>query len=236
MRDEVRSSPTRLLLQVGFNDTQKPFSAFPVRCRASASSPPGAMTSHSLSFAAEAPSNVVYSLIELPSELLRAVEETLDDASAAPSMVIKGQPEDDAVLCTRTATHALRACMNSNSLLICQAVEREWDEEEEEEEEGARIEVLATLGQTLECAVTRARTERLDDLLGDYLWTGEEEERPVRSLFLFLHAVGLADVLLYRANAYAAIRERTLALLCRRARRSWRRRLTNSGSSRSMVR
>lgn len=148
------------------------------------------MSSHALIYAPDAPLQLTtYTLLELPSDLLALVEASLpssgsqssSDATSAPPMIIKGQADDDAVLCTADATHALRACVNSNSLLLCQPAPVRWDDDDDAAAEGTTIEVVATLHQTLECLVTRPRVERLDDLLGDYLWTGEDEERLVRS-------------------------------------------------------
>ena len=104
-----------------------------------------------------------YSLLELPPELLDALD------SSASDWVITGQPNDEACFCSSTQTYALRACQNSNSLLLCSddADDNTWDESRQ------RVEVLTTLHQTLELVKIRPHVDRIADLLADSEWLFE---------------------------------------------------------------
>lgn len=126
---------------------------------------------HTLAFA-PAPdqgARVHYSLLELPAEILSSLE-TAD-------LTIKGQPDDEAVLCTANQTYAIRASVNSNSLLLCRARDADADDAAAQ---GATLDIMTTLRQTLEVLPTRPRTERIEDLLRDSIWESEEADAAER--------------------------------------------------------
>ena len=125
---------------------------------------------HTVAFAPapESASRVHYSLLELPPEILSSLE-TAD-------LTIKGQPDDEAVLCTANQTYAIRASVNSNSLLLCRA----RDADDDDAARGPTLEIMATLRQTLEVLPTRPRTERIEDLLRDAIWESDEADAAER--------------------------------------------------------
>ncbi|ORX63128.1 hypothetical protein DM01DRAFT_1331201 [Hesseltinella vesiculosa] len=85
------------------------------------------------------------------------------------SVTIKGLPDDEAVLCTDTATYSIRQVNTSNSLLLCQPGSDTWQ-------------VHDDLGFTIELTPCPARTQRLDILLSSTLYTGPENEQAFQSL------------------------------------------------------
>ena len=112
-------------------------------------------SSYTISFAE--PNRVTYSLIELPSELLALLE------SNSTALEIKGQANDEAVLCSPTSTYAVRAVQTSNSLLLCSSNAKD-------------VQVLSTLKQSLDATLCKPNLSRLDDLLAEHTWIHDEIE------------------------------------------------------------
>ena len=120
------------------------------------------MSAYTLRFddAPTSSSLVNYSLVELPAAL--ALSSPDGRSSVSDTLVIKGQPSDDAVLCTSHSTYNIRAVKNSNSLLLCRP------------SKGKKLEIQSTLHQTLELEVTVPKLDRIADLLRGQEWHPEE--------------------------------------------------------------
>lgn len=112
-----------------------------------------------------------YSLVELSPALAKHASSltttTPTDYAIKDSilgrLVIKGQPHDDAVLCTHDTTYNIRAVQNSNSLLLCQP------------DKGKRVAIQDTLHQTLELEMVVPKLERLSGLLRGQEWSPDED-------------------------------------------------------------
>ncbi|ORY25957.1 sister chromatid cohesion protein Dcc1 [Naematelia encephala] len=106
-----------------------------------------------------------YQLLELPAEILKAVEKS----SEPFPLTIKGRPNDDAVLCTPSTTFLLRTVTISNSLLILRpppprpATATRTD---------PTLEIRDTCHQVLECVPQAASLERIRTVLRESAWEG----------------------------------------------------------------
>ncbi|KAF8640021.1 hypothetical protein AX17_001265 [Amanita inopinata Kibby_2008] len=80
------------------------------------------MTSFELKFSPQAvKESGTYKLIQLAPDLCALVESSLNNSDPLCSLSVRGQANEDAVLCTRDKTFALRSVVLSNSLLIVTA-------------------------------------------------------------------------------------------------------------------
>jgi len=119
------------------------------------------MASYTLQFPEESTSSTItYSLVELPPTISSLISGINGDSSG---LVIKGQPSDDAVLCTPSATYNIRSVQNSNSLLLCRP------------SKGKKVDIQTTLHQTLELDLTVPKLERITDILKGQEWSPEEQ-------------------------------------------------------------
>jgi sister chromatid cohesion protein DCC1 len=59
-----------------------------------------------------------FKLIQLPTELSSVVQDSLDKDLDPPALVFKGDPSEDAVLCTHDKTYAVRSVVLSNTMLV----------------------------------------------------------------------------------------------------------------------
>ncbi|KIJ99391.1 hypothetical protein K443DRAFT_102282 [Laccaria amethystina LaAM-08-1] len=59
-----------------------------------------------------------FKLLELTPELVTLIEEGTNKYSYAPSLIVKGQPGEDAVICTVDKTYSMRTVDLSNSVLV----------------------------------------------------------------------------------------------------------------------
>ncbi|KAF8351391.1 hypothetical protein F5887DRAFT_1194907 [Amanita rubescens] len=66
-------------------------------------------------------------LLELPPDLCSLVESSLQ-SSTSPRLSIKGQSNEDAVLCTRDKTYTIRSVVLSNTILVATPLGRAYDE------------------------------------------------------------------------------------------------------------
>lgn len=138
-----------------------------------------APTTHTLRFADAAPDHATtttsYSLLELPSELLSLLRSPSYSPSGPSRLELRGLANDEAVLVTGAATYALRSVQNSNSVMIVRA-----DEGPRQEDQGLGLEVLHTVGETVEAVeVTKIvgdRLARLEELLDGTEYHGVEDE------------------------------------------------------------
>lgn len=154
-------------------------SFFPRRQSSTAAS----MSKHTFRYA-DAPSTssqVSYSLVALPAALARAVNERDSGGGVLASLTIKGQPTDEAVLCTKDTTYNLRAVQSSNSILICEASTSAAGAAAagtttRSNGKGKEVEIKTTLHQTLELDLAIPKLERISELLRGQEWSPEEEE------------------------------------------------------------
>ncbi|WRT67975.1 uncharacterized protein IL334_004949 [Kwoniella shivajii] len=114
-----------------------------------------------------------YQLLELPPEILKAVEAKLkgkerEDEIAFP-LTIKGKPSDDAVLCTPDSTFLLRTVGISNSLLICRTPSADA---QTTTPPSATLQVRDTCHEILECVPVAPNLERIRTILKDSAWQG----------------------------------------------------------------
>ncbi|KAJ3158272.1 Sister chromatid cohesion protein DCC1 [Geranomyces michiganensis] len=115
-------------------------------------------------------------LLELPAEvaalygstpsLSPKAQATNDDSS--PLLVIRGLPNDEAVLCTRDATYAIREVQTSNTTLLTR-------------EHSSGYTVDACLSGYMELVPTRPRVDKLRELLEEAPYDGPVEEERERS-------------------------------------------------------
>ncbi|KAI9488097.1 sister chromatid cohesion protein Dcc1 [Zychaea mexicana] len=102
-----------------------------------------------------------YSLIELSNEqIAEAIE-------SSGELVIKGLPEDEAVLCTHDQTFGLRQVNTSNSLLLAR----------QEMPNDPDLHVIDDLSHTVEVVPCLARLTRLDELLQPTRYSGQASEQ-----------------------------------------------------------
>ncbi|RKP26865.1 hypothetical protein SYNPS1DRAFT_27458 [Syncephalis pseudoplumigaleata] len=119
-----------------------------------------------------------YALLELDEALEQALLDQSTDqpsSSSSPSttLVIRGQPRDEAVLCTSSSTFALRRVEWSNALLVVDAGSAA-DAAEDEVQPGTSATIQATLAHLLEARPIKANTTRLPELMAQAkaVWDG----------------------------------------------------------------
>ncbi|KAF9813694.1 hypothetical protein IEO21_05410 [Rhodonia placenta] len=112
-----------------------------------------------------------FRLLELPPELCKIVEEGLN-SPAGPSLVIKGNPDEDAVLCTADKTYTIRSVVLSNSVLVATP-----DSSTKSQGDADAVVIRDQLKEILELAPSLPRLRRLDALLKDAEYNeGHEDE------------------------------------------------------------
>ncbi|KAI8080801.1 sister chromatid cohesion protein Dcc1 [Gilbertella persicaria] len=133
-----------------------------------------------------------YGLVELGShELVEAFE-------SGSNIVLKGLPEDDAVLCTDTKTYLVRQVNTSNSMLL---VTRSYLNEQ--------YVVHDDLSSTIELLPCLARTNRIDDLLTESSYSGSKNETDIRKTkTLYTYQDLLSIVQASEHELRAALKER----------------------------
>lgn len=109
-----------------------------------------------------------YRLLELPPELLKIIELSGDEE---PGLVIKGQLNEDAVLCTREKTYAIRSVVLSNSVLVVTSPEDDCGGS------GSDVVIRDTIHEVLEVVPTLPRLQRLTGMLrGQEYDEGHEDD------------------------------------------------------------
>lgn len=139
---------------------------------------------------------VTYSLVELPPAIASLLfsphssSSSSSPSSLVPSqLVIKGQPSDDAVLCTQSSTYNIRSVQNSNSLLLCRPstsasvgdsdpfLDESTAESDRKKQKKRRIEIESTLHQTLELELAVPKLDNISAILKGQEWSPEEQEK-----------------------------------------------------------
>ena len=110
---------------------------------------------------AEGQNPSAFKLIELPPELHDHFHENV--------LCIKGLPDDEAVLCTPSATFVIRDVQLSNSLLVINPAN-----------DGRGYQILDNVSSTIELSPCLPRLDRLDELLGNSAYEGPEDNRRVQ--------------------------------------------------------
>ncbi|OZJ04854.1 hypothetical protein BZG36_02597 [Bifiguratus adelaidae] len=103
-----------------------------------------------------------YRLLEVNADIENAL-------TTRQGVVIKGNPHDEAVMCTANATYAVREVQLSNSLLVCDtdsAIQDRWL-------------VTSTLTSHLEVSACPPRLERLQYILKQSQYSGPENEASI---------------------------------------------------------
>ncbi|KDQ53546.1 hypothetical protein JAAARDRAFT_197354 [Jaapia argillacea MUCL 33604] len=137
------------------------------------------MTGCEVRFGADRSDNGSFRLLELPPDLLKLIETSIEN-STSPNLTIKGHPTDDAVLCTQNKTYTLRSVVLSNS--ICIVTAPEYGEEVNDgdgEGEGKEVVVIRDqVSEVLEVVPCVPKLDRLGGLLKglEYDIDGDLEE------------------------------------------------------------
>ncbi|KAJ4478207.1 sister chromatid cohesion protein Dcc1 [Lentinula aciculospora] len=118
-----------------------------------------------------------YKLLELPPELYKLLEESLssEGGPSASSFYIKGQPGEDAVLCTQDKTYAIRSVSLSNSILVVTSPPDSDVSSESEDNSFPNIIIRDQLHEILELTQAIPKLHKLNTLLKGREY-GEDEE------------------------------------------------------------
>jgi len=106
-----------------------------------------------------------YRLLELPPDLCKLIESSVDDLNLA----IKGGPEGDAVLCTSDRTYNIRAVTLSNSVFV---VSPSPDVDASEKQ----VVIQDSLKELLELVPAVPKLHRMNVLLKEHEWEEGHEE------------------------------------------------------------
>ena len=104
-----------------------------------------------------------YRLVEFPEALLKEIEG--NQGSGEPAFYIRGNAEDEAVLCTPTATFLMRDAENSNSLLLSTV-----------DSDARTLTVRENLGGVIELARIPPRLAKVREMLNRRPYAGVESE------------------------------------------------------------
>jgi sister chromatid cohesion protein DCC1 len=127
-----------------------------------------------------------FRLLELPPDLCKLIESSGDDLRYAlpwsmlfhistvsdpcPSLMIKGGPEDDAVLCTSDKTYNIRSVTLSNSVLLASPSPHIDGGENQ-------VVIQDNLNELLELMPAVPKLHRMNVLLKEHVWEeGHEDE------------------------------------------------------------
>ncbi|KAH7879924.1 sister chromatid cohesion protein Dcc1 [Lentinula edodes] len=118
-----------------------------------------------------------YKLMELPPELCKVMEESLSEGgdSNSSSFYIKGQPGEDAVLCTQDKTYTIRSVSLSNSILVVTSPPDSDISFDGGDNGLPNIVIRDQLSQILELTQTVPKLHKLNTLLKGKEY-GEDEE------------------------------------------------------------
>jgi len=106
-----------------------------------------------------------YRLLEVPNDLLAQLK-----ADPSKSLVIKGRPEEEALLCTDNQTFAVRLAVSSNTLLLVPPSTRKNEEGEE------ILDVVASITSHYELSKVAPRLHTLKGILEATAYHGTDEE------------------------------------------------------------
>ncbi|KAK7470567.1 Ctf8p and Ctf18p associating protein [Stygiomarasmius scandens] len=128
------------------------------------------MMEHNLRFS---PSSVheagSFKLLELPSDICKLLE----DQNSTPKLTIKGQPGEDAVLCTNDKTYTLRSVVLSNSILVVTAPP---DTSDSLDFDADSVVIRDQINEILEVTPTVPKLHKLGSLLRGKEYNEDEED------------------------------------------------------------
>ncbi|KAL1747723.1 sister chromatid cohesion protein Dcc1 [Schizophyllum fasciatum] len=122
-----------------------------------------------------------FKLLELPPEVCALIESAAT-ATHPTTLTIKGRPNEDAVLCTRDTTYAMRSVVLSNSVLVVTPSEGdlqfEKDKADGAEDGGEREAVVVRdqINEVIELSKCVPKLHQLAGLLRGREYEGEEED------------------------------------------------------------
>lgn len=117
-------------------------------------------------------------LLELNNDLLSAIEANQD-------IYIKGEDDDEVVICTETSTFHVLEAETSNSLLLVKPVKHYNNIQAATERTVQKIEVFSVCHEYLEVSAGKPHLKRLYELLYDTTYKGEEHEYEVENKKLY---------------------------------------------------
>ncbi|KAH9961376.1 sister chromatid cohesion protein Dcc1 [Russula dissimulans] len=111
-----------------------------------------------------------YRLLELPPDLSKLVESSVDDLKfVLTRLTIKGGPEDDAVLCTSDRTYNIRSVTLSNSVfVVCPSPDVGASDKQ--------VVIQDSLNELLELVPAVPKLHRMNVLLKEHEWEEGHEE------------------------------------------------------------
>ena len=127
-----------------------------------------------------------YKLLELSNEL----SEFLTDGDI---LTIRGEGEDEAVLCTRNKTYELKAADTSNCLLLLPQVQTPKTHDFSNEKSLVQLPVLSSFNSYFEVKPSRARLGRLKQILKDHCFAGTENTGPKLTTQMMLNRVQASE-------------------------------------------
>ncbi|KAI9509500.1 sister chromatid cohesion protein Dcc1 [Russula earlei] len=120
-----------------------------------------------IGFSHEQVSLGTFRLLELPPDLCKLIESSVDD----PNLAIKGGPDDDAVLCTPDRTYNIRSVTLSNTVLVVSpstSVDVDGGE--------AQVVIQDSLSELLELVPAVPKLHRMNALLKEHEWEEGHED------------------------------------------------------------
>ncbi|KAI0051203.1 hypothetical protein FA95DRAFT_1485775 [Auriscalpium vulgare] len=121
-------------------------------------------------FPCSQPDAGTYRLLELPPDLCKLVESSLDTYTPL-NLTIKGSTDDDAVLCTAEKTYNIRSVVLSNSVLVIAPV----GSEDAGEAGDSNVSIQESLHEILELVPAVPKLHRLTGLLRGLEWDDGNE-------------------------------------------------------------
>ncbi|KZT68253.1 hypothetical protein DAEQUDRAFT_712068 [Daedalea quercina L-15889] len=114
-----------------------------------------------------------FKLLELPSDLSKLIESNID-SPPRHALTIKGNPDDDAVLCTADKTYTIRSVVLSNSVIV--ATPGEDGSFSTDGVPIGSVNVRDQLNEILELVPSIPRLHKLDALLRGKEYEGQEDD------------------------------------------------------------
>ncbi|XP_065061960.1 sister chromatid cohesion protein DCC1-like isoform X2 [Rhopilema esculentum] len=149
-----------------------------------------------------------FKLFELPKELVDVVKE-------GECVTLRGDPNEEAVLCTKNASYEVRAADTSNALLLLPAMITSKSPEFSNEPELKDVEVVSSISSYYELKRIKPKLSKLRKLLEESKFEGLEKEESKIDNKLNLHDLltciqaseeeihqGLADIGAFSFNGY----------------------------------
>nr|XP_023026569.1 sister chromatid cohesion protein DCC1 [Leptinotarsa decemlineata] len=134
--------------------------------------------SQMLHFTDEDLNNHDYKLLQLDSHLLSEI-------TAGNTLFIKGEDEDEVVICSETSTFHVTEAETSNSLLLVNDLKLSNDIDESAEHKVSKVSVSAIFFDYLEATVGKPHLKKINDFLSCTTFKGPEFEHEIDKEKLF---------------------------------------------------